>query len=271
MTADLHIHTNASDGKYTPEELVMQAREAGLTYVSITDHDTVAGLRQLISHRVGLKIIPGLELSTDLANREVHILAYSFDMDHPQLCSELEKIVEDRFLRVKKMVKKLNSLGYAVDYDHILEIAGQATSVGRPHVAKALVERGYFKQVGDAFLGLLEKNGPAYVPHYKMSPETAIRLVHCAGGIPVIAHPGLIGDDSFVLHLIQEGAKGLEVYHPKHDQFQTDKYLNLAQARNLLITGGSDFHGIQGRFPERLGEFTIPDALAVALAKVSLH
>lgn len=271
MTADLHIHTTASDGKYTPEELIKQAKEAGLTYVSITDHDTVAGLRQVISNRTSLKIIPGLELSTDLANREVHILAYSFEIDHPQLSLELEKIVEDRFLRAKKMVKKLNALGYAVNYDRILKIAGQATAIGRPHVAKALVESGYFNQVGDAFPGLLEKNGPAYVPHYKMSPEFAIRLVECAGGIPVIAHPGLIGDDTVVLHLIQEGAKGLEVYHPKHDQFQTDKYLRMTQAHNLLVTGGSDFHGITGRFPERLGEFTVPETLAVALAKVSLH
>ncbi|MDF2572424.1 MAG: phnPP [Sporomusa sp.] len=272
MTADLHIHTTASDGRLSPQEVIRQAQDAGLRYIAITDHDTVGAHLEL--RRDGflnnvapkLSIIQGLEFSTDLPWHEVHILGYFIDIDNSKLRDQLEIIVRDRLRRSRTMVEKLNQLGYSIDYTRVLEFAGQAMAVGRPHVAKVLVENGYVKSVSEAFDLLLAKNGPAYVPHYKLTPEQAIRLIAQAGGIAVLAHPGLIGDDSVVLNLIKAGIHGLEVYHPEHDQAMTSRYLAIASKYNLKITGGSDFHAIPGRYPERLGEFTISTNLVVVLS-----
>lgn len=272
MIADLHIHTTASDGRLSPLEIVNQAKRVGLSHIAITDHDTVAAYKELratISDNTASKpiIIPGIEFSTDLPNHEVHILGYFIDIDNSKLNEQLEVILNDRLRRSKIMVEKLNALGYLIDYNRVLAIAGQAKSVGRPHIAMALVEKKYFKTVPEAFDQVLVKNGPAYVPHYKLTPEQAIRLIEAAGGIAILAHPGLIGDDNLVIDVIKLGIHGLEVYHPEHDQAMTSKYLGIADKYNLKITGGSDFHAIPGRYPEELGRFTIPTTLVESLAK----
>ncbi len=273
MIADLHIHTSASDGRLSPMEVVQHALEVGLSFIAITDHDTVdahfelrneSGDKAFISK---LSIIPGIEFSTDLPRHEVHILGYFIDIDNTILKEQLEVIRNDRILRAKKMVEKLNKLGYAIDYNRVLEITSGSKSVGRPHVAKALVEGGYFSTVSEAFDQVLTNNGPAYVPHYKLAPEQVIKLIKQAGGIAVLAHPGLVGDDNIVSHLIQSGIQGLEVYHPEHNQAMTNKYLNMAIEHNLKITGGSDFHAIPGRFPEKLGIFSISADMVETLSK----
>ncbi|HWR43079.1 PHP domain-containing protein [Sporomusa sp.] len=272
MIADLHIHSTASDGRLSPLEIVRQAEDAGLSHIAITDHDTVAAhleLREagIIDNSMSkLSIIPGIEFSTDLPWHEVHILGYFIDIDNMKLRDQLEVILNDRLRRSRTMVEKLIQLGYSIDYDSVLEFAGQAMAVGRPHVAKVLVENGYFKTVSEAFDVLLAKNGPAYVPHYKLTPEQAIRLIEQAGGIAVLAHPGLIGDDNLVLNMVKAGMRGLEVFHPEHDQAMTSRYLDIANKYNLKITGGSDFHAIPGRYPEKLGEFTISAALVDTLS-----
>lgn len=271
MTADLHIHSTASDGRLSPGEIVRQAMAAGLSHIAITDHDTVAAHLELsqagitASSAARLTIIPGIEFSTDVPRHEVHMLGYFIDVDHRRLREQLDIIQEDRLLRAKKMVKKLNQLGYLLDYDKVAEFAGPAMAIGRPHVAQALVAANYFTTVTEAFAVLLANNGPAYVPHYKLPPEQAIQLIKQAGGIAVLAHPGLIGDDSLVLNMINAGVGGLEAFHPEHDQAMTDKYIAIANKYKLKITGGSDFHAIPGRYPEKIGEFTISTVLVDTL------
>jgi predicted metal-dependent phosphoesterase TrpH len=269
MTADLHIHTTASDGRLTPEDILKHAIEAGLSYISITDHDTVNGLLELYE-KPGNKInticiIPGIEFSTDLPENEVHILGYNIDIYNLELRNQLDVLVTHRHERTKQVIHKLNQLGYTIDYLRVIELAQHATSIGRPHIARALIEKGYFSTVSDVFITLLDKNGPAYVPHYKLTPLQVITLIKKAGGIPVLAHPGLIGNDTIILDLINIGIIGLEVYHPSHNTLQTQKYLDLANQYQLVVTGGSDFHAISTRFPERLGLFTIPASLAKKL------
>ncbi|QDR80590.1 PHP domain-containing protein [Sporomusa termitida] len=273
MTADLHIHSTASDGRLSPGEIVRQAAAAGLSHIAITDHDTVAAhleLREAASTEnsaAKLTIIPGIEFSTDCPRHEIHILGYFIDIDNSRLKDQLGIILADRLQRAKKMVKKLNQLGYLIDYDKVAEFAGQAMAIGRPHVAAALVAGNYFNTATEAFAVLLANNGPAYVPHYKLPPEQVIKLIEQAGGIAVLAHPGLIGNDNLVLNIIKAGVGGLEAFHPEHDQAMTDKYIDIANKYNLKITGGSDFHGIPGRYPAKIGEFTISTVLADTLSR----
>ncbi|MBP2642210.1 MAG: hypothetical protein H6Q67_97 [Firmicutes bacterium] len=260
MTVDLHIHTNCSDGIYSPEEIVEFAKAAGLEAIAITDHDTIDGVSKLLERSTtakNMEVIPGIEFSTDLPDNEVHILGYYIDVSKSELISQLKLISEDRYTRTKKMVTKLNSLGYEISYDSVLKIAGEATSIGRPHIAAALIDAKYFSNVADVFDVLLEKRKPAYIPHYKMSPAETIQLIVRAGGVPVLAHPGLVGNDAIVMEIIALGIQGIEVYHPSHNPSQVSRYLQLATEHNLLVTGGSDFHGIAGRVPERLGEYGV--------------
>lgn len=267
MKADLHIHTTASDGTMSPQEVVCCAREVGLSHIAITDHDTVNGLLALREmgelEKKGLIIIPGIEFSADLPGYEVHILGYNFDYSHPALRERLREITADRDKRARQMVDKMTELGYHVAFDRVIELAKGADSIGRPHIARALIEKGYFKNYHEVFQCLLDKGKPAYIPHYRMSPDEIIQLVERIGGVPVLAHPGLIGNDDIVNMLIQKGVQGLEVYHPKHDIGDTSRYLRLARQYHLLISGGSDFHGISGRYPENLGVFTVSAELAV--------
>ncbi|MBP2627688.1 MAG: hypothetical protein H6Q68_2399 [Firmicutes bacterium] len=275
MTADLHVHTTASDGRLSPASIIDQAIQAKLSYIAITDHDTVDGLLQLSTVQQSLPaslfVIPGIELSTDLPENEVHILGYYIDIFNVELCHQLDLLIVHRHERAKQMIIKLNQLGYSITYLRVLELAGQVTSIGRPHIAKALVEKAYFPTIADVFTTLLDKNGPAYVPHYKLTPKQVIELIKIAGGVPVLAHPGLVGNDNIVLDIIDSGILGLEVYHPKHDEGQVEKYLNIANKYKLAITGGSDFHAIPARFPHQLGIFTIPANLACQLQKLSKH
>lgn len=265
MKVDLHIHTTASDGRLSPQDIVDHAISMGLTHIAITDHDTVDAIIAL--HRLdylknkNITMIPGIEFSTDLPSHEVHVLGYFVDIFNTELQSQLNVIVADRWDRVKRTIIKLADLGYIVDYERVVELAGGTTSVGRPHIARVLVEKGYFASVTDVFNALLYKNGPAYVPHYKLDYQTVIKLIHQAGGISVLAHPGLIGDDLIVHEIIDAGIQGIEVYHPCHNADQTIQYLKMAEQYNKIITGGSDFHGIPTRFPDKLGVFTIPPSI----------
>lgn len=266
MVADLHVHTTSSDGRYTPEEVWVLAAKAGLSHLAITDHDTIEGFLALKARAGGGPVlIPGIEFSTDLPACEVHILGYLFDPTDPELNSQIKFIAADRLSRAERMVAKLAALGYPVGYDRVLAIAGDTSSVGRPHVAAALVERGYFPDIGTVFDVLLEHGKPGYVPHYKLTPADTVALIKKAGGLAVLAHPGLVGDDAVVRAMLSLDMDGIEVYHPSHDGETTAKYLAMATEYGLAVTGGSDFHGIPGRYPENLGEFTVPADLALRL------
>jgi predicted metal-dependent phosphoesterase TrpH len=235
-----------------------------LTHIAITDHDTVDGLLALGNRpqQTGVTVIAGIEFSTDMPDCEIHILGYGIDIFHPRLCQQLAILKDDRVARVRKMAAKITDLGYPIEEQDILEAAQGAASVGRPHVAKALIKKGYFTSVADVFHSLLSQDKPGYVPHYKLAPGEVIDLIRQAGGVSILAHPGLVGNDQQVRDIIDSGIDGLEVYHPQHDAVAVDRYLSLAQGQGLFVTGGSDYHAIPGRFPERLGEFLVPDNVA---------
>ncbi len=269
MVADLHVHTTASDGRYTPEEVWAMAGRAGISHLAVTDHDTLDGLLALAGKTGdGPALIPGIEFSTDLPDCEVHILGYYFDPTDRELIRQIGVIARDRLDRAERMVARLAKLGYPVSYERVLAHAGEAAAVGRPHVAAALVEQGHFPDVATAFAVVLEHGKPGYVPHFKLKPHDVVALIKSAGGLAVLAHPGLVDDDAVVRAMIGLGMDGMEAYHPGHDRAATDKYLAMAAEYGLAVTGGSDFHGISGRFPEKLGEFTVPADLAVRLARL---
>lgn len=245
------------------------AKSAGLRYIAVTDHDTMNGLRRLRQATLfpveGIEIIPGIEFSAHMPEHEVHILGYHIDLLDTRLQAKLDEVVKCRWTRFDKIVEKLWAMGYAVTREDIMALAGNTESIGRAHIARALVDKGYFNRLGEVFVKVLHKNGPAYVPHYRLESEEIIHLIRSSGGVAVVAHPGLIGDDTIVADLIAKGIDGIEVFHPKHSQAECEKYRRLALMHGLLATGGSDYHGIPTRYPNKIGMFTIEDKYAMAL------
>lgn len=266
MACDLHIHTSSSDGKLSPFEIIQHAKEVKLDTIAITDHDTIEGL--IILQKTGLfpnkdiRIIPGIEFSAHMPKHEVHILGLNINIFYQPLIEKMQEVVEERWLRFERMVEKIQKLGYDLSKADVLTIAGDTQSIGRAHIARALVEKGLFANVGAVFEKLLYKGKPAYEHHYKLETSEIVELIHAAGGKAILAHPGLVGDDDIVMQILAQDIDGLEVYHPRHDEVETRKYRQLAEERNLMITGGSDFHAIPTRYPEVLGIFTIDNAYA---------
>lgn len=270
MACDLHTHTTFSDGALSPEELLSEAQKAHLHYLAITDHDTVDGVAHLYEKGVqapcGLTLIPGVEFSAHWDEKhEVHILGYGLDIYQKDLNERLNDVREARWARLSEMLEKLKALHLPVSEAEVLRIAGTSQSVSRSHVARALVKKGYCQTVREAFDKALAKGRPAYVPHYRLTPQEIVQLVKGAGGIPVLAHPKLVGDDQIVQDVLSVGLEGLEVYYPQHDAVDTERYLAMANARGLLVTGGSDFHGYVTRYPSVLGVFTAADTCAQKL------
>ncbi len=261
MPADLHIHSNFSDGTDSPEQLVEQAAAAGLNTIALTDHDTVAGLDRAIAagERAGIEIIPGIEFTTENPRAEVHILGYFLDRFNDELLSALSKIQQGRTDRIYQIVKKLKELGVAIEADDVFAIAGTG-SPGRPHVARALIRKGIVQNFREAFQKYLDFRAPAYVPHYRLSPAEAVKLVKLAGGLPVFAHPVVSNCDEIIPELVAAGLRGLEIYYPGYYADQIDHYLALASKYNLLATGGSDYHGSDAK-EMKLGDHLVPDEL----------
>jgi len=261
MPADLHVHSNFSDGTDSPEQLVEQAAAAGLNTLALTDHDTVAGLDRAIAagEQAGVEIIPGIEFTTENPRAEVHILGYFLDRFNGDLLAVLARIRQGRVDRIEQIVKKLQSLGVAIEAADVFAISGTG-SPGRPHVARALIRRGIVQNFREAFQKYLDFRAPAYVPHYRLAPAEAVKLVKQAGGIPVFAHPVVSNCDEIIPELVAAGLRGLEIYYPGYYADQIDHYLALASKYNLLATGGSDYHGADAK-EMKLGEHTIPDEL----------
>jgi hypothetical protein len=272
MPADLHIHSNFSDGALPPEEIVRKAKQAGLTEISITDHDIVDGIDRAIkeSKTAGIKVIPGIEFTTDVPNTEIHILGYFIDHKAPWLLELLTKIRNDRVNRVYKTVEKLKKLGVSIEPDEVLKLSEKG-SVGRPHIAKVLMQRGVVSSFQEAFNKYLDYNSPAYVPHFKLTPIEAIKTVIKAGGIPVYAHPAVSNKDEMIPDLVAAGLAGLEVYYSKHSKFQIKHYLELAAKYGLLVTGGSDFHGLGTGRDVSLGDVKLADDLYKKLEEFKLN
>jgi 3',5'-nucleoside bisphosphate phosphatase len=248
MRADLHVHSNASDGTDAPAEVIRRAAGAGLDAVALTDHDTVAGHEQ--ARRAlpdSLILVPGMELSCLLEDHSVHLLAYLFDPRHPELAAELTRIRDDRVLRAQAMVRRLAELGVDVSWDQVAAIAGAAV-VGRPHIARAMAASGAIAEPREAFTSdWIADGGRAYVGRYALEPVHAIRLVQAAGGAAILAHPraGLQWhvSDSQVARLAAVGLAGVEVFHPDQPDTERASLLALTHDLGLLASGGSDDHG----------------------------
>jgi predicted metal-dependent phosphoesterase TrpH len=245
---DLHIHSNYSDGKFNPEELVRKANELGLTIISISDHDSVEGIPAAVSAArsfPGFTFIPGVEISTDVPHGEIHVLGYFIDYTSPELLETLKKMRSSRVERARKMVTKLAGLGINIEWARVQQIA-QGSSVGRPHIARAMQEKGYITSFKEAFTKYIGRDGPAYAEREKMTPVEAVKLILHSGGLPVFAHPITFRDyETMVVDLVAAGMVGLEVYYNNSTKEDIRKVLSLTDKYNLIPTGGSDYHGIE--------------------------
>ena len=244
-TADLHIHTLASDGTGTVREVLDEARIAGLSAIAITDHDSVEALPEavLLAPEYGIEIIPAIEISVELCpDAEMHLLGYFIDYRDRSLLDCLAQLRDIRFRRAHEMLNKLGEMGFPLDLGKLLP--GQMTgSIGRLHIAQGLLKSGYVKSLPEAFFKYIGNDGPAYVPKMKLSSDEALKMILHAGGVPVLAHPGQLNNDDLIPGLIKSGLGGLEAYYPSHSRFTTNHYLELARHYNILATGGSDCHG----------------------------
>lgn len=240
---DLHIHTIASDGIFTPEELVKQASLKGLKAIAITDHDAWDAIEPVshLAFKVGIEVIAGIELSTTIESSEIHILGYFIDYNRPHFQERVLHFKNARVERAHRMVEKLADLGVRVEIGRVLEIAGSG-SVGRPHVARALAEEGYVGSTDEAFTRYLGNGCPAYVPKNFLTPQESFDLIHSVGGLAFFAHPGIENKDDLIEKFAAQGMDGLEVWHSKHSGSQVKNYLDLAKQKGLLVCGGSDCH-----------------------------
>ena len=261
MRADLHLHTTASDGQLSPGELVRQAAELGLTVIAITDHDSVEGIPLALeaagsfSH---LLLIPGVEISTDIPRGEVHILGYFIDYRDPELNHTLEELRASRHNRGRKMVAKLAEMGIQVDWGRVLELAAGG-SVGRPHIARAMLERGYISSLREGFTNYIGHHGPAYVKREKLTPLEAVKLVVRAGGLAVLAHPADIEHLSpLLLRLKKAGLVGIEVYYNGYSPKKVTRLVRIAREHDLIACGGSDYHGFGGGVGADIGSVDLP-------------
>jgi predicted metal-dependent phosphoesterase TrpH len=264
---DLHTHSTASDGELDPAGLVRLAVERGLAVLALTDHDTVAGIDAAIDAARGtnLEVIPGVELSADVPQAEVHVLGYFVDWHDAYFESMLVKFRDGRFGRAEKMTHKLAALGAPISFERVKEIAGDA-SIGRPHVAQALVEAGHVTTIAEAFDRYIGRNGPAYVERYRLTPEDAVGLILQAGGVPVLAHPREV--TSYVEPMVRAGMIGLEVYYGMYDDQTIQGLAHLARQYGLVMTGGSDFHGLKKMAHlSSLGQVYVPPEVVDKLRK----
>jgi len=240
---DLHAHTTFSDGMLSPEDLVARAVDKRLAALAVTDHDTVEAIpRARAAAGAVLQLVPGIEMSTAFEGADLHILGYYLDPEHGPLRERLVGFQEERRRRALAIVERLRELGLPVDLDQVLALAGPGV-IGRPHVAEAMVRAGLVTDFDEAFERYLGAQAPAYVPRPAFSPAEAIRLIHAADGVSVLAHPGSQMPDSVIERLRDEGLRGIEVWHPQHGGATVRRYQALAQRLGLLTTGGSDFHG----------------------------
>ncbi len=248
---DLHTHSTASDGSYSPGEVVRLAKEAGLKAVALTDHDTTEGLAAAVAAgaELGVEVIPGVEISARFTGDSMHILGYFIDFHSGRLEERLAVLKQARKERNPKIIAKLNALGIPITMEQVERISGGG-QIGRPHIARALLERGYVRSIQQAFDIYLRNSGKAYVQKFRFPPAEALDMIREAGGVPVLSHPFTLGLSSaaalkeVLLDLQALGLAGVEVFYADHSPEQEARYLKLARQLDLLVTGGSDFHGL---------------------------
>lgn len=258
MLADLHVHTTASDGMDSPREVVARAASLGLGALAIADHDTVDGIEPAMEEgkRRRIDVLAAVELGTEHGGREVHMLGYLVDVRSGEFLERLAFFRGARLERAVRMVDKLRNLGFPITYERVAGLAGFGT-VGRVHIARAMIETGGVKSVEEAFNLYIGEGRPGYEPRTKCTPAEAVRIIRGAGGVPVLAHPGLSGAGELIPDLITVGLQGVEVYHPGHSQELSRYYLELSRRYGILATGGSDYHGEDSKKHNRLGAFTV--------------
>jgi predicted metal-dependent phosphoesterase TrpH len=263
--ADLHLHTVFSDGTYTPEELISNSSKCGLSAIAVVDHDTVGAIEPVMLAAFGqeIEVLPGIELSAEFEGQEVHILGYLIDYKNNKLIEKLETLKKNRIERIYKITDKLKDNGIALEAESVFDISGCGT-VGRLHVARAMVKAKLVGSIGEAFYKYIGDKGPAYVCNFKFSPAEAIKLIKEVGGIPVLAHPYTLDKDDLIPAFVKLGLEGLEVYYSEHSQGMVNFYLGLASKYNLLVTGGSDCHG-NAKSEVKIGSVKIPYELVEKL------
>ena len=242
---DLHSHTTASDGTLAPRELVRLAARHGVRVLAVTDHDSTGGLAEAMDEARSvppLEIVPGLEINCDVAGAEIHVLGYCVDWEAAWFQQFLGAQREERRQRVYRIAARLAELGLPIDPEAVFALVKEG-SAGRPHVAQAMVDRGYVKSVREAFDRYLSMNGPANVPRKRFTPVEAVGIIRRARGVPVLAHPGLANRDELIPELVEAGLLGIEAFYPEHSPAQTTAYREMCSRLGLVATGGSDFHG----------------------------
>ena len=259
---DLHTHTTASDGRRTPPDLVARAAEAGVTVLSVTDHDTVAGCEPAARAcaTAGVEFVPGIEITAVRDNADLHVLGYFIDASAPALLTFLDEQRRRRIDRARQMIAQLERLGIPLDADAILRpgVDDATKTVGRPWIARALVESGHVATIAEAFDRWLARGRPAYVPRLAGSPGDVIARIHHAGGVASLAHPGLLGHDEWIPGLAELGLDAVEAYHFDHNPERTQHYVAMADRLGLSVSGGSDYHADQSHGAPAPGSVALP-------------
>lgn len=259
MKFDLHVHTNHSDGRLTPIQVVDIAVEKGLSGIAITDHDTTTGIDEAIKQSYKhekFKIIPGIELSCIYKDEEVHILGYFIDYKSPSIIKVTNDLKKARIKRGSEIISKLNHLGLKISIEEVKFFSGE-DYIGRPHIARALISKGYIYTIQEAFDRFLNRGRPAYIERYSLSIEESIDIIRTNGGISVLAHPGLLKNKDIIKDCISLGTDGLECIHSKHNKSDIALFHKIAERNDLIVTGGSDCHGDTTNGPLLLGKYFI--------------
>ena len=269
---DLHLHTHRSDGTFPPEEVVRRAKSLGLTTISVTDHDTIAALPAArAAAGQALEILSGVELTATSHDRELHILGYGFREEDPALCEYMKDARDRRHGRIQAMIDRLKEHGIEVTLQEVELIAGEGNSVGRPHLAEAMMKKGAVRTLNEAFDRYLGDHAPCFVKQAILTVADAARLIRQAGGVAVLAHPHHLVEDGWIPELAADGLQGIEAYHSDHDSSVTEHYRRIAQQHQLLVTGGSDCHGFRKAKGPLIGTVKVPasclEQLKAALGK----
>ncbi len=272
--ADLHIHTTASDGRYTPEEIVSKAAELGMTIIAIADHDSVDGVEPALNAARAfpqLRVIPNVEISTEYPGGDVHVLGYFIDHTDSDLRARLEVFRNSRETRARRMLSRLREFGIQLDWPRVQEIAGEG-AIGRPHIAQAMLEKEYITSLKEAFDRYLAKGRPAYVERDKFTPREAVELILRANGLPALAHPFTAGDpEKLIIELKAAGLVSIEVYYNGYTAEQIDELLQLAHRHQLIPSGGTDYHGLDDQNETMIGDVDLPMESVAQIITLARH
>lgn len=263
--ADLHIHTYLSDGTFSPKQVLEISHKLGIACIAITDHDSIDGIEPVLklAKSYEIEVIPGVELTAEVGDNEVHIIGYYIDWRDKGFGAKLKALRHARVERIKKMVEKLAEFGINIEAKEVFEFAGPG-AVGRLHLAQVMYQKGLVASIDEAFRKYIRNHGPCYVKKFTLSPREAIEMIKSVGGIPVLAHPHLLKMDELIPSFIRDGLQGIEVYHSDHLDQATQRYEKLAHKYGLLITGGSDCHGL-GKKEVLIGKVKLPYSLVEKL------